>query len=58
MELLGRQIMVHTHHCVERANLKSSELTILRGMQAESGQPSTGKIGKSTSGYKVGVGDT
>lgn len=40
--------MVRTHHCVGRANLKGSELTVLRGMQAESGQPSTGKLVKST----------
>lgn len=32
-----------------KANLRGSE-TVLRGMQAESGQPSTGKLGKSTSG--------
>lgn len=50
--------MAHTHHCVKRANLRGSELTILGGMQAESGQPSTGKLGKSTSAHKVGVGDT
>lgn len=40
--------MVRTHRCVGRANLGGSELTILRGMQAESGQPSTGKLVKST----------
>lgn len=41
---------------VERASSEGSELTIPRGVQAESDQPSTGKIVKSTNGYRVGLG--
>lgn len=41
---------------VERAYSEGSELTIPRGVQAESDQLSTGKIVKSTNGYRVGLG--